>query len=274
MSAFRHAACVLFAASSLLTSPVYATAFSTDQSDLYYIVSESGWGMQLVQRGSVIFATLFVYGPTGQPVWYTATMDYTSNLTWTGQLVLTTGTYFGSAWNPGALTVTFVGTMTWSAQSVNSGVLTYVVNGVTVVKNVVRQALVLDNFSGNFIGGLHQDVTGCANASQDGTGEFGAGFIISENGTAFLLQAGLVPLTMPSAPTTNCAYTGTLTQFGQMGAVPGASFTCSDGSAGTISLTELQITAYALSGSFTATYSNPAMCQTSGWFGGARLTTF
>jgi hypothetical protein len=47
MNALRYAACVLLAAASFLASPAYATSFSTDQSDLYYIVDESGWGLQL-----------------------------------------------------------------------------------------------------------------------------------------------------------------------------------------------------------------------------------
>ena len=79
MNAFRRAACVLLAAVSFSASPAYSTAFTTDQSDLWYILAESGWGMQLVQRGSVIFATLFVYGPSGAPTWYVASM---SPFTW------------------------------------------------------------------------------------------------------------------------------------------------------------------------------------------------
>ena len=72
--------------------------------------------MQLVQRGSVIFATLFVYDPNN-PIWYTATMDFTANLTWTGVLYATTGTAFGLPWNPADLTVTPVGLHTSSANT-------------------------------------------------------------------------------------------------------------------------------------------------------------
>src|SRR5271169_2277635 len=104
MKPLRHAACVLLAAASLLASPAHPTSFTTDQSDRYYIVAEQGWGIQLVHRGSVIFATLFVYDQNGNPTWYTATMDYTTNLTWTGTLYATmNGTYFASPWNPATL---------------------------------------------------------------------------------------------------------------------------------------------------------------------------
>src|SRR5277367_7171482 len=119
MKLLRRAACILAAAAFFFATPAYATSFSTDQSDLWYIPAESGWGIQLVQRGSVIFATLFVYGPSGQPTWYTATMDYTSNFVWTGNLYATTGDYFAIVpFNPADVTLTNVGTMTWAAQSV------------------------------------------------------------------------------------------------------------------------------------------------------------
>jgi hypothetical protein len=264
MKALRHAACVLFAALSLLASPAHATSFTTDQSDLYYIVTEQGWGMQLVQRGSVIFATLFIYGPTGEPTWYTATLDYTSNLTWTGQLIATTGTYFGSPWNPGALTVNAVGTMTWQAPLVNGGTLTYVVDGVTVVKNVTRQELVSDDYSGHYAGGFHGDFTGCVNPAINGIRELVGTTDVTQNGTALLVTTS-----------DGCVYTGTLSEAGQMGFAQ-MSLTCPDGTVAAVSFDQMQVTPFALSGAFAATYSNAAAagCQSSGWFGGFRVTTF
>jgi hypothetical protein len=62
-------------------------------------VAESGWGMQLVERGTIIFATLFVYDPSGAPTWYVATMPFISNNpnnVWTGDLYATTGPWFGT----------------------------------------------------------------------------------------------------------------------------------------------------------------------------------
>jgi hypothetical protein len=131
MKALRRAACVVLAAVSFLASTAYSTSFSTDQSDLYYIVAESGWGIQLVQRGSVIFGTMFVYGPSNTPTWYVATMQFAGNFTWTGDLYATTGPYFGTVpFNPANVVATKVGTMTWTPTSVTTGTLTYDVNGV------------------------------------------------------------------------------------------------------------------------------------------------
>jgi len=81
-------------------------------------------------------------------------------------------------------------------------------------------------------------------------------------------------ITLQSFPSTggSCSYSGTLSQLGQMGAVSG-SFSCTDGSAGTIELFEMQVNITGLTGRFTFTNSNPAGCQGTGWFGGLRVTT-
>ena len=41
-----------------LVRPAWATSWSNDQSDLWWNASENGWGIQFVQRGSTIFATI------------------------------------------------------------------------------------------------------------------------------------------------------------------------------------------------------------------------
>ncbi len=268
MLALRRAACVVLAAASFLAPQTQATSFSIDQSDLWYIATESGWGMQLVQRGSVIFATLYVYGPTGEPVWYTATLQYTSSYTWTGILYATTGPYFATEpFNPMLVGYSPVGTMTWAAQTAETGTLTYSVSGIMVVKNMVRQLLVLDDFSGHYAGGFHKVVTGCANATLDGTSDVMGTIDVTQDGTAITIVE-----TFP-ATGSSCTYSGTLSEAGQMGSAQ-LSFNCIDSTGGIGSIDQMQVTPYAISGSFSATYTNPAGCQSSGWFGGFRGTTF
>jgi hypothetical protein len=267
MNVLRHAAGILLAAVIFLASPVHANSFSTDQSDLWFIPAESGWGMQLVQRGSVIFATLFVYGPSGAPTWYTATMDFTSNLTWTGTLYATTGPYFATVpFDPALVELTSVGTMTWAAQSVDTGTLTYVVNGTPIVKNVIRQTLVLDYFGGFYIGGLHEVVTECANPALNGTFDLPGTVDFVQSGTAVNIEIVFA--------TTNCTYSGTLSESGQMGAVQTTAFTCNDGSSGTVSLAELQVTQSGLTGTYSASYASPVGCQIAGRIGGVRGIAF
>jgi hypothetical protein len=267
MNVLRRAACALLAAISLFASPVYATSFTTDQSDLWYILAESGWGIQLVHRGSVIFGTMFVYGPSTASTWYVATMQYAGNLTWTGDLYATTGPWFGTEpFNPANVIATKVGTMTWAPTSVTTGTLIYDVNGVTVVKNVIRQTLVFDDFSGHYGGGIHQTTTDCANPAFNGTLENIGVLNITQSGAAITLQS--LPATGGS-----CSFPGTLTQFGQMGVVDG-SYACTDGTSGTFHAFEMQVNYTGLTGRFRASASLPAGCQSTGWFGGLRVTTF
>jgi hypothetical protein len=60
---------------SLLLSTVPACA-KVDWTDLWRDPSESGWGVNLVQSDAFMFATFFIYGPSGQPTWYTAEMTW------------------------------------------------------------------------------------------------------------------------------------------------------------------------------------------------------
>ena len=268
MMSIRRVACVALAAASFLAPAVHATSFSTDQSDLWYIPAESGWGIQLVQRASVIFATLYVYGPDGSPTWYTATLDYTSDDTWTGNLYATTGPYFGAVvFDPMHTDYTLVGVMTWMAQTTDTGTLTYSVNGLIIVKNMIRQTLVLDDYGGDYAGGFHNVLTGCANTALNGTFDVMSQIDITQNLTGIRIVEAF------PATGNSCTYTGTLSENGQMGSVP-LQFTCTDSSAGTASMDQIQVTQFGISGSFAATYTNPTGCLSNGWFGGVRGTTF
>jgi hypothetical protein len=272
MTALRRAACILLAAASLLALPATAASYSTDQSDLWWADppgSENGWGFQLVQRNSTIFATMFVYAPTGAPTWYVATMAPTppGSFIWSGDLYTTTGPWFGAVpYNPLLFTFRKVGTMTWTPATVTTGTLSYTVDGVSVIKSVTRQTLVNENYSGHFGGGIHETDTGCANPAYNGT--------IEDIGVLNIVQNGMA-ITMTSLPITggSCAYSGTLAQFGQMGDVVGI-FSCSSGSYGSFHIFEFQVTPYSVIGRFTASATVPAGCQATGWFGGLRVTTF
>ena len=254
--------CAVFLVLSFVACKASANSQTTDQSDLWYLPSESGWGMQLVQRGSVIFATLFVYGQNNQPTWYVSTMNYTSNLAWTGPLYATTGPWFGTVpFNSKNVTPEQVASMTWSAPFVDSGTVTYSVNGVNVTKNVVRQPLVTDDFSGTFGGAFHGTATNCSSSSNNVTAETYAAFVVTQSG-----QNVSVNLAFESGAT--CNFPGTLAQSGQFGTVNG-NYTCSSGETGAFILSEMNVglnfwnTRVAMS-------STNIGCQTSGYFGGIR----
>jgi hypothetical protein len=258
-------AAILFALSGLF-SQAHATAFSTDQSDLWFVPNESGWGMQLVQRGATIYATLFVYGSTNAPTWYVASLTPSGgNLSWSGPLFVSTGPWFGTTpFDPSLVHQTNVGTMTWVAQDVSDGLLSYTVNGVSVTKNVTRETIAGDDFSGSYMGGMHLNTTGCSNTSLNALSEQPGGIVVTQTGTAVTVQ------TAPDSGSA-CSYSGAAKEFGQMGEVDG-SFSCMDGTTGSFTFFEMQVTPSGLTGRLQQTNSNPAGCSSTGWFGGARAT--
>src|SRR3982074_2271678 len=124
MKTIRRLFASLLFAIATVSSPVCSTTFSTDQSDLWYIPAEAGWGIQFVQRGGVIFATMFVYDQFNIPIWYVATMNSVGSFTWSGDLLLTSGPWFGTVpFNSSAVTYRSVGTMRWVASSGTTGTL-------------------------------------------------------------------------------------------------------------------------------------------------------
>lgn len=252
---------------SLLAPSAGATSYSTDQSDLWYIPAESGWGMQLVQRGNLIFATIFVYDAAGNPTWYIATLSPTAQFVWSGDLYATHGSWLGMPWNPPAFGGGVVGSMTWSAQTVTTGNISYTVNGVAVTKSVIRQTLVNDDFSGRYAGGIHEILANCNSPNFNGSVVEDAGIVaITQSGNSIIIAT--TPVSVPA-----CTYSGTLSQSGQMSAINGT-YACVGGLTGTFQAFEMQVNITGFTGRFTASKPSSGECATSGWFGGVRTTQF
>src|ERR1700675_3644524 len=92
---------------ALLALPLQAAAF--DYTDIWYQPAESGWGVNLIQKEDVIFATFFVYGATDQPNWLVAIMNRDANGNFSGNLYTTVGPYYGAPWSPGSYAPTLAG---------------------------------------------------------------------------------------------------------------------------------------------------------------------
>jgi len=247
------AAVLAFVASS--ATSVRATSFSTDQSDLWWVPSESGWGMQLVQRDSVIFATLFVYDGTGAPIWYVATLDpQPTPSTWSGDLYALRGPWFGSpAFNASTVVSRKAGTMNWNG----SGTLAYSVDGVNVTKNVVRQPLVVDKYAGRYAGALSWENSCTARH------ENFAEIVITQ-------VAQNVSINWTNLATSdNCSFAGTLNQAGQFGKVTGT-FSCGPvHDDGEFTMTEMTVSQTAFSARYTSIDPDNG-CHSEGYVGGIR----
>ena len=222
-----------------LCRPQGATAASTtDQSDLWWIPTESGWGIQFVQQRDTVFATMFVYGPNGQPTWYTATLLVVSFPTFSGTLYATTGPWFGTnPFDPTKVTVTEVGTMTFNGSDVRFGTLVYTINGLQVVKQIQRQTLATENFGGTYSGTVNQhgDSNGVACQPPVYAAGMPATFQISQNGSDMTI------VTQTSLD--RCTFPGTYSQDGHFGLVFG-SYTCASGDSGTFHFFEMAASEY------------------------------
>ena len=253
---------LVFAVATLSGSGARATAFSTDQSDVWSVAGEPGWAIQLVQRGSVIFATMYVYGPSGQATFYTATLEaQVAPFTWSGDLIATTGPWFGAVpFNPAFVTTRKVGTMTWNSTSVSTGTLTYSVDGVVVVKSLVRYLARYDDYSGLYIASFHDDSTGCFNPVDNGSTEATAPLGVGQSGLSISFAL--------SGPGDTCTFSGTLSQAGQIGQVTGA-YTCTVGDFGTFTFFELNVGVNYLTGRYSTSGTNDG-CKSTGYFAGMR----
>ena len=160
----------LFAASvfAIPDSNVEKTTFSTDNSDLWWNPEESGWGMQLVQQRDFVFATLFVYGADGKPTWMVAQLASEGAFTFSGPVFVTTGPWYGSVFNPGAVGVRQAGTMTFQSSTICCGTVSYVVDGVAVTKQIQRQNLVGERYDGAYVVTMNLTGGSCVNAANDG----------------------------------------------------------------------------------------------------------
>jgi hypothetical protein len=247
--------------------PASATSSGVDFTDLWYNPAESGWGVNLIQQNNVIFATLFVYGTDSSARWFVASSLVGGGNTFTGQLYQTTGPAFSGTFNPGAVTTTPVGNMTFNFTSVSTGTLTYSVNGVTVSKQVQRQTWAAENLSGTYLGGLTATGTNCHNGASNGPVLIFDILTVNHQGSAYSARVNF----FNSAGTASvCTFNGTYNQDGHLGNVNG-SFSCTFGSTpgnqGTFNLSQLATTQNGFSGAFSG---SDQFCNYSGFFGGVR----
>src|SRR6202162_654795 len=175
----------LAAAMCFAVMPANASSYSTDNSDLWGNEAESGWGIQFVQRAEILYAPLYVYNASSAPVWYVAILQPSNGTTWMGDLMQTSGPWFGTTpFNPAAVGVTRVGSMTFSATSDKTAILSYSVNGVSVNKNISRQTIRFDNYSGDYIGMLSGAAEGCPNPGDRGLFNNRIDFSIRHSGSS------------------------------------------------------------------------------------------
>lgn len=108
---------------------------------LWWIASESGWGLNLIHRpgSNIVFGTWYTYGADGKRTWIVMPSgSWSSPNTYTGTLYATSGSAFDRPYDASQHTITPVGAGTLTFSDANNGTWTYSVNGLTGVKNIRR----------------------------------------------------------------------------------------------------------------------------------------
>lgn len=254
-----------------LCRPAAATTYSTDYSDLWWNPNESGWGINVIQQYDTIFATLFVYGTDNSPRWYVAssltpTGAPTGITAFTGSLYQTTAPYFGGAWTSNGV-ATLVGSMTFQFNSYSTGTLSYVVNGVSVTKEITRQTWRGNNLAGNYLGGITAIGSNCKGIANGPILIFG-NLGITQNANQVSMR---IDFTAATGQTSFCRLDGTLSPQGRMGTISQGTWTCTYGSQqlnnGVFSLTQVDAGVNGINSVFTA---SDQYCLYQGKFGGLR----
>jgi hypothetical protein len=202
-------------------------AAAADYSDIWYDPDENGWGVNVIQNDTTQFITFFIYGVDGSPTWLVAATADDGNGNYTGGLVATTGTYYGVPWAGAAGSV--VGTASFTPIDGYHATLTYTLgNGPTVTRTIVRQTLAGLALAGSYSGSISGKVTGCTDANQNKANvkaRYNLTVTQPGDGTATLVftfvdntYSGMV-----------CTLSGSLTQYGRIDQIAGATYGCTGG---------------------------------------------
>ena len=248
----------------LISTCAMAQNLGTIFTDLWWIPTESGWGVTVDHQQNTMFLTFFIYRADGSPYWVTAQLQKvgttglgSSPQVFSGNVYETHGPWFGGPFNPAAVTVQSVGTATFTSTGLNAATLQYSVSGVNVTKAIQRQTLVNVNYSGQYLGFNLYTSSNCANPANNGvTTADPAILTVVQTGTSFQITA--------QGQSTTCTFNGTYSQQGLIGAVNGT-FSCSDGTSGPFTLIGIQWTLFGM----TAGVSRQGQtCAYTGYLGG------
>lgn len=113
-----------------------------NHTDLWWVPTESGWGVSLIHHPSLqIFGALLVYGTDSKPAWYTLQEgSFPEPTRFVGTLYRTTGPYFGGPFDPSSVTVAPAGSavIVFNETNLDKAVIRFTIDGVEFVKNIEK----------------------------------------------------------------------------------------------------------------------------------------
>jgi hypothetical protein len=218
-----------------------------DYTDLWYDAANAGWGINVVQSGDLLFLTFFVYGESGQPIWYAAQLDRDTSGDfdgYLGALYVGAGTWFALPWEARRFSVAPVGTASFQPSGAYTASLGYTVRGQSRVAAVVsRQPLRQASLEGHYAAVVGATSTSCAATR---TGQFMATLTVAA-GTA----PGALQMDVAYPDGLACTFIATLATHGRLYNSSVASYACSDGEHGSATLEEIALTQHGLEGRWT-----------------------
>jgi hypothetical protein len=131
---------------SFTVSPRPATGAIFNFTDLYWDVSEPGWGISVTQLTSgQLFLIWFVYDTDGKPVWYYVSDGewFSKNFAFRGTVYRAVGSDFSGKYDPSRFQPAAVGTaeIAFSPQNFDHAAFIFTMNGKSFAKIVRRQKL-------------------------------------------------------------------------------------------------------------------------------------
>jgi hypothetical protein len=229
----KHAlkkAAMTIASAVVLTAAALPAQAATYQ-DLWSIPSEPGWGVNIAQQGSTLFATWFVYGTDNRPVWYVMSegRKAANGEVFTGIVYELRGSFLGVPWAGAQLLSPDTGTATFTFTDKKTLTLRYTINGVTVQKNIGRQTFAAMPINGTYYGGE----TGMPSPGCNLNPKY---FVLQRYNISANFPAGSSsgPFTMQTIDTGDvvCNFAGTATQYGSLVEVSNGAYSCTNNSAG------------------------------------------
>ncbi len=219
-------------------------AATVDYTDIWYLPTEAGWGVNVVQSNSFLFITFFIYGADGKPTWFTGQVTQDASGNFNGTLYSTTGTYYILPW--AGFAGGAAGTVSFQPLGPYTARLIYTVNGVgTVTKTIQRQTLTAITVGGTYSGAQSGTYSGCTMSTTNGPYRDFFDLQVTQ------LTSSSVTFAL-SYTNLSCTFSGTLEQHGQLYSVPAATYSCSDGLNTSASMTEIKATAQGVEGRFSA----------------------
>jgi hypothetical protein len=198
---------------------------STDYTDIWWAAggAEPGWGVNFAQQEHAIFATFYIFGPSGAPVWYTALLTRTFGETFTGPVHASSGTWFGAPWvSPPPATA--VGSAMFIASSPHRGAFNYRIDTVQVARTIERFAFVPLSIDGAYLGANAGAYSGNCPASTPATFIDTRQLIVSQSGNPGTVTIEFRQAVSPFASV--CTMEGAGTQFGRMITIANGSYIC------------------------------------------------